>query len=96
RPLDRIIDSEAPLAPDRALNLVRQIALGLAAAHHRGVIHRDLKPANVMVSDSDDVQITDFGVARSLGATGLTLSGMVVGTPEYLSPEQARADPVDG
>ncbi len=96
RPLDRIIDTEAPLAPDRALNLVRQIALGLAAAHHRGVIHRDLKPANVMVSDDDDVQITDFGVARSLGATGLTMSGMVVGTPEYLSPEQARADPVDG
>ncbi|MGQ0802180.1 MAG: serine/threonine-protein kinase, partial [Pseudomarimonas sp.] len=94
--LEHLIDVDGGLAPERALNLVRQIALGLAAAHHRGVIHRDLKPANVLVKADDEALITDFGVARSLGATGLTLSGVIVGTPEYLSPEQARAEPVDG
>jgi tetratricopeptide (TPR) repeat protein len=94
--LEHLIDVEGGLAPSRAIEIVRQIALGLAAAHHRGVIHRDLKPANVLVTDKDEALITDFGVARSLGAAGLTKSGIIVGTPEYLSPEQARAEPVDG
>ncbi len=95
RSLQQVIDSDGPLAPERALHLTRQLALGLAAAHHRGVVHRDLKPANVLVTEADEALITDFGVAHSAGATGLTLSGVIVGTPEYLSPEQARAEPVD-
>lgn len=94
-PLDRILDTRGPLPIDGALQIVRQIALGLAAAHARQVIHRDLKPSNILVDAGGSVTIVDFGIARSLGTRGLTQTGMVVGTPDYLSPEQARAEPVD-
>ena len=77
---------------DGALAITRGLFDGLAAAHQRGVIHRDLKPANVLLDHSGHAYITDFGVARSLGATGVTQSGIIVGTPEYLSPEQARGE----
>ncbi len=93
--LERLLDSRGALSITDATKIARQLALGLAAAHQRNVIHRDLKPANVLVTDALDAFITDFGVARSAGVTGITGSGVVVGTPEYLSPEQARADPVD-
>jgi len=94
--LEKLLDSKGHLPPDDAIKIVRQLALGLAAAHQRGVIHRDLKPANVLISENGEARITDFGVARSAGSTGITVSGVIIGTPEYLSPEQARADPVDG
>lgn len=94
--LERLLDNEGALAPDRAIGIARQLALGLAAAHHRGVVHRDLKPANVLINEHGDAAITDFGVARSAGNTGITGSGVIIGTPEYLSPEQARAEPLDG
>ena len=80
---------------DGALAITRGLLEGLSAAHQRGVIHRDLKPANVLLDQSGHPYITDFGVARSLGATGMTQSGVIVGTPEYLSPEQARGEPAD-
>ncbi|HEY8585806.1 MAG TPA: protein kinase [Rhodanobacter sp.] len=94
--LDRLID-RGPLPLEDALRVARQIALGLQAAHARMVVHRDLKPANVMVDREGNAYITDFGVARSLAGSGLTLAGAgaVTGTPDYLSPEQARGDPVD-
>ena len=94
--LERLLDTKGILAPEDAIKIVRQLALGLAAAHQRGVIHRDLKPANVLMAEDGEARITDFGVARSAGSTGITVSGVIIGTPEYLSPEQARADPVDG
>lgn len=94
--LEKLLDTKGHLPPDDAIRTVRQLALGLAAAHQRGVIHRDLKPANVLISEDGEARITDFGVARSAGSTGITVSGVIIGTPEYLSPEQARADPVDG
>ena len=80
---------------DGALSITRGLFDGLSAAHQRGVIHRDLKPANVLLDGSGHAYITDFGVARSLGATGVTQSGVIVGTPEYLSPEQARGEVAD-
>ncbi len=93
--LERLLTEQPRFTPERALDITRQLALGLAAAHKRNVIHRDLKPANVMVDEDGEARITDFGVARSAGDTGITGSGVVIGTPEYLSPEQARAEPLD-
>jgi tetratricopeptide (TPR) repeat protein len=94
--LERIIERDGPLPPERAVSLLRQLCEGLAAAHARQVVHRDLKPANVLVTPQGEALITDFGVARSLSASGMTQAGVIVGTPEYLSPEQARGEAVDG
>jgi len=93
--LGRRMDREGPLPVEEALRIARQLAEGLAAAHAKGVVHRDLKPANVLLDGEGNAYIGDFGVARSLASTGLTQAGAVVGTPEYLSPEQARGDAVD-
>jgi tetratricopeptide (TPR) repeat protein len=95
-PLDKRLDARGPLPVDEAVDIARQIALGLSAAHARGVIHRDLKPSNILVAADGTAYISDFGIARSLGTRGLTQTGSVVGTPEYLSPEQARAEALDG
>jgi tetratricopeptide (TPR) repeat protein len=94
--LDRRLD-RGPLSLEDALRITRQIALGLQAAHARGVVHRDLKPANVLVDGDGNAYISDFGVARSLASSGLTHAGLggAMGTPDYLSPEQARGGPVD-
>ena len=93
--LEHRLDRVRKLAPGQATAIVRGLLEGLDAAHLRGVVHRDLKPANVLLGDGDHAYITDFGVARILGATGMTQTGMIVGTPEYLSPEQARGAPID-
>jgi tetratricopeptide (TPR) repeat protein len=93
--LDRRLDREGPLPVEDAVRIARQIAEGLAAAHAQGVVHRDLKPANILLDRDGDARISDFGVARSLATSGGTRTGSVVGTPDYLSPEQARGDTVD-
>ena len=95
-PLDRRLDLRGPLPVDEALAIARQIALGLQAAHQRGIVHRDLKPSNVLLDGQGQAYVSDFGIARSLGTRGMTQTGAVVGTPDYLSPEQARAEPLDG
>ena len=95
-PLDKVLDARGPLPVDEAIGIARQIALGLSAAHTRQVIHRDLKPSNILLDAGGSAYISDFGIARSLGTSGLTRTGAIVGTPDYLSPEQARAAPVDG
>jgi tetratricopeptide (TPR) repeat protein/predicted Ser/Thr protein kinase len=93
--LEKRLDGNRKLATDKAIGFARDLFEGLSAAHQRGVVHRDLKPANVLIDKDERAYITDFGVARSLGATGLTHSGVIIGTPEYLSPEQARGETVD-
>ena len=93
--LDRKLDREGRFAIDDALRIARQLAEGLSAAHARGVVHRDLKPANVLLDADGNAYISDFGVARSLAAGGMTRTGAIVGTPDYVSPEQARGDDVD-
>ncbi|MFY9819943.1 MAG: serine/threonine-protein kinase, partial [Thermoanaerobaculia bacterium] len=100
RSLRDLLEEHRRLAPERAAEIARQLALALGAAHRAGVIHRDLKPGNVLVEETAGgslrVAITDFGIARSLGGAGLTVPGMVVGTLGYLSPEQARGIAMDG
>jgi serine/threonine protein kinase len=79
----------------KAVNLSKQVCEGLAEAHRLGVIHRDLKPQNIMIDRDGNARIMDFGIARSLSGMGLTGTGAVIGTPEYMSPEQAEAKDVD-
>lgn len=83
------------LSVGKTLIIVKQICMGLAEAHRLGVIHRDLKPHNIMIDRAGEVRIMDFGIARSQQTSGLTESGMMVGTPEYMSPEQAMGEEVD-
>ncbi|WP_462116674.1 serine/threonine-protein kinase, partial [Lysobacter xanthus] len=92
-PLDHRID-RGPLPVEDALRIARQVALGLGAAHARGVVHRDLKPANVLIDAAGDAFVTDFGVALSVASSTRHATSGIVGTPDYLSPEQARGDPV--
>jgi tetratricopeptide (TPR) repeat protein len=86
---------EGRLSVPRALRIARQVALGLAAAHEAGVVHRDLKPPNIMIDHDGNAVIMDFGIARSAERGGGTMAGTVLGTLEYMAPEQARGEEVD-
>jgi len=86
----------APLCPTVAARYVREAASLMAAAHAQGIVHRDLKPTNILVDRDDRARVTDFGLARDLGGeAGLTTANAIVGTPSYMSPEQASGKPVD-
>jgi beta-lactam-binding protein with PASTA domain len=94
RTLKQIVVDEAPLDPIRAIDLAVQILRAARFAHKRGVIHRDLKPHNVIVDPEGRAKVTDFGIARA-GASDMTQTGSIMGTAQYLSPEQAQGLPVD-
>src|SRR6202044_1993652 len=85
----QLIRDEAPLDPIRAIDIAVQILRAARFAHRRGIIHRDLKPHNVIVDDADQAKVTDFGIARA-GASDMTETGSIMGTAQYLSPEQAQ------
>ncbi|MEW2401637.1 protein kinase [Streptomyces sp. NPDC046862] len=93
---DLLINAEAP-GPEQALIIVSGVLEALAYSHQHGIVHRDIKPANVIITDSGAVKVMDFGIARALhGAQStMTQTGMVMGTPQYLSPEQALGKAVD-
>ncbi|WP_127479370.1 serine/threonine-protein kinase [Nocardioides pantholopis] len=90
QPLSNLLTPGQPLDPEATRYLLAQAADGLGAAHAAGIVHRDVKPANLLVTPDRQVKITDFGIARATEGLGLTQTGQVMGTPQYLSPEQAR------
>ena len=94
RSLKQIVRQEGALDPDRAIDLVIQILKAARFAHRRGIVHRDIKPHNVIVDDEGRAKVTDFGIARA-GASDMTETGSIMGTAQYLSPEQAQGHPVD-
>ncbi|MEV7025065.1 protein kinase [Kitasatospora sp. NPDC093558] len=91
-----LVDEDAPPV-DQALIIIAGVLEALAYSHRHGIVHRDIKPANVIITTTGAVKVMDFGIARALtgGATTMTQTGMVMGTPQYLSPEQALGKPVD-
>jgi eukaryotic-like serine/threonine-protein kinase len=101
-PLTDVLARDGALPPERAGEIVRQVGEALAVAHDMGIVHRDLKPDNVMLAKfrdgSDCVKVVDFGIAKAINneAQKVTKTGLLIGTPEYMSPEQIAGDPLDG
>jgi serine/threonine protein kinase len=96
RSLQERLDAQGPLALAEVLRIGMQAAAGLAAAHAQGLVHRDVKPANILLENGvERVRLTDFGLARAAAEAVVTQSGVVVGTPHYMAPEQARGEAVD-
>ena len=93
RTLKQVVVEEGPLAPQRAVDLTVQVLRAARFAHRRGIIHRDFKPQNVIVDDDGRAKVTDFGIARA-GASDMTQTGSILGTAQYLSPEQAQGHAV--
>ncbi|BCJ43675.1 serine/threonine protein kinase [Actinoplanes ianthinogenes] len=97
RTLKEVLAQEQRLQPRRALEIIADICAALEFSHRHGIIHRDIKPGNVMITQNGQVKVMDFGIARALasGATTMTQTSAVIGTAQYLSPEQARGEAVD-
>ena len=95
--LTQLMRKEGRLPLERVLNIMRQLAAALAAAHGVNVVHRDLKPQNILLGSEDHIYVTDFGIAKTLESdrTSVTRTGAVLGTPLYMSPEQVEGKPVD-
>lgn len=95
--LAQLLQQEGALPPERVLNIMRQVASALDYAHSRGYIHRDIKPSNIMIDPGRDDHVTlmDFGLVQVSGDSRITRAGFIMGTPDYMSPEQAKGDPVD-
>src|SRR5207253_10520083 len=94
--LQQRLDRDGPLDLQEILRIGMQTASGLAAAHAQGLVHRDIKPANILLENGvERVKVTDFGLARAFAEASLTQSGVVAGTPQYMSPEQAEGKSID-
>jgi serine/threonine-protein kinase len=93
--LDHLLRTRGPLQSAERSHVLREICSGLSAAHAAGVIHRDLKPQNVLIGERDAIKIIDFGLAKSAFQQGMTATGLILGTPEYMSPEQIRGCAID-
>ena len=96
RNLKSLVVEKGKLSYQETVGIMQQVSLALEAAHAEGVIHRDLKPHNIMLDSHGKVSVMDFGIARSMAPGGMTITGALLGTPEYMSPEQVRGEHVDG
>ncbi len=95
RDLKSVLRAKGKFEPRQAAEIIEQVCRGLEAAHSEAVIHRDLKPQNIMMDRSGKITVMDFGIARSTGPGGMTHTGALIGTPEYMSPEQAKGEKLD-
>lgn len=93
--LHDILDYMSPLSPVISALLIREIAKGLEYTHNKNVIHRDIKPGNILISKDGDIKLIDFGVAKDEAPSKLTVTGMIIGTPSYMSPEQANGEKIN-
>ncbi|CAB4926526.1 unannotated protein [freshwater metagenome] len=96
QPLSAVIREQGALTPEVVRSVLAQAALALGTAHEAGVVHRDVKPANILVREDGVVKLTDFGIARAMDAIGHTRVGEMLGTPNYISPEQAVGEQATG
>ena len=96
QPLSSIIEHEQVLSPDRTLSMMAQTARALSVAHAQGLVHRDIKPGNLLITPEGRVKVTDFGIARLADQVPLTQTGQVMGTAQYLAPEQATGQTATG
>ena len=94
--LDQVLSEAYPISPERMFSILGQTAVALDYAHQKGIVHRDIKPANIMIARDGTAKITDFGIAKITASDQLTMTGNIVGTPHYMSPEQVQGQPVDG
>ncbi len=94
--LDQLLSEAQPISPERMFSILGQTAVALDYAHQKGIVHRDIKPANIMIARDGTAKITDFGIAKITASDQLTMTGNIVGTPHYMSPEQVQGQPVDG
>jgi len=94
--LDQLLSSNQPITPERLINILRQTAAALDYAHAKGIVHRDIKPANIMMASDGAVKITDFGIAKVTTSQQYTQTGTILGTPNYMSPEQVQGLAVTG
>jgi eukaryotic-like serine/threonine-protein kinase len=92
RSLSAVVAEDGPLDPERAATIAADVLDTLRAAHAQGIVHRDIKPGNVMISDDGRVRLTDFGIATARDQSSLTLTGQVLGSPQFMAPEQARGE----
>ena len=91
--VQRLLERDGPMTPERAVQVIEQLAAALDAAHAAGLVHRDIKPSNALVTGQDFVYLIDFGIAHDASATKLTGTGFLVGTLAYMAPERFRTGP---
>src|SRR5215472_17838949 len=91
--LDQLLSGQPGLAPEKLFSILAQTAAALDYAHQKGIVHRDIKPANIMIARDGTTKITDFGIAKINTSEQFTMTGSIVGTPHYMSPEQVQGQP---